>query len=142
MGLDTTHDAWHGAYSAFSRFRDKLAEAAGYTGHTNEHGQVMWDIDWGCIERTIGHDLLGRWPKMPVRPDGTEDPLLVLLAHSDCEGEIQPEFCAPLADRLEELLPLLEGDGGGHVGAYRDKTEQFIRGLRDAAEEGEPLGFH
>jgi hypothetical protein len=30
MGLDTTHDCWHGAYSAFMRWRRKLAEVAGY----------------------------------------------------------------------------------------------------------------
>jgi hypothetical protein len=24
MGLDTTHDAWHGAYSAFMRWREKV----------------------------------------------------------------------------------------------------------------------
>src|SRR5437016_2133419 len=29
MGLDTTHDCWHGAYSAFMRWRTKLAEVAG-----------------------------------------------------------------------------------------------------------------
>ena len=29
MGLDTTHDCWHGAYSAFMRWRQKLAEVAG-----------------------------------------------------------------------------------------------------------------
>lgn len=153
MGLDTSHDAWHGAYSAFNRWRDKLGEVAGYTYHHDVHdlsdGQIIRsvrmtpDIDWGCIEATIGHDLFGKWPSMPVRPDGTPDPLIVLLAHSDCEGEIQAEFCAPLADRLEELLPALgDEEGGGHVGSYREATERFIRGLRAAAEEGEPLGFH
>jgi hypothetical protein len=64
-----------------------------------------------------------------------------LLAHSDCEGEIQADICAPLADRLEELLPKLEGDGGGHVGSYREKTETFIRGLRSAASAGEAVVF-
>ena len=28
MGLDTTHDCWHGSYSAFAIWRKKLAEAA------------------------------------------------------------------------------------------------------------------
>jgi hypothetical protein len=157
MGLDTTHDAWHGAYSAFSRWRDKLAEVAGYTFHA--HGEpfklggtgmevmgtsrVLVDLDWGGIESVIGHDLFGRWPRIPVRHDGTPDPLIVLLAHSDCEGQIQSEFCGPLADRLEELLPLLgDEDGGGHVGSYAAKTETFIRGLRAAAEAGEDVEFH
>lgn len=30
MGLDVSHDAWHGAYSAFTRWRNCLAEDAGY----------------------------------------------------------------------------------------------------------------
>lgn len=143
MGLDTTHDAWHGAYSAFSRWRDKLAEVAGYTFSKDERGRAIVDIDWGNIETLIGRDLLGRWPAVPVRPDGTPDPLIVLLAHSDCEGEIQVEMLTPLADRLEELLPLLEGlEDGGHIGNYVEKTRTFIDGLRSAAEEGEPVGFH
>lgn len=29
MGLDCSHNAWHGAYSAFMRWRIKLAEVAG-----------------------------------------------------------------------------------------------------------------
>lgn len=152
MGLDTTHDCWHGAYSAFNRWRDKLAEVAGYTFHYDIHelseGTVMRsarqlvDIDWGGVEKTIGRDLFGSWPQMPVRPDGTPDPLIVLLAHSDCEGSIQAEFCAPLADRLAELLPLLgDEDGGGHIGSYAAKTKLFIAGLRDAGSRGERVDF-
>jgi hypothetical protein len=34
------------------------------------------------------------------------------------------------------------GDSGGHIGDYRDKTQQFIDGLRRAAAANEPLGFH
>jgi hypothetical protein len=29
MGLDTTHNCWHGAYSAFMRWRQEIAKAAG-----------------------------------------------------------------------------------------------------------------
>ena len=29
MGLDTTHDCWHGAYSAFMRWRQEIARIAG-----------------------------------------------------------------------------------------------------------------
>ena len=143
MGLDTTHECWHGSYSAFNRWRDTLAEVSGYTFHRNEHGQLMVDLDWGNAEATIGENLMGKWPRMPMRPDGTKDPLIVLLAHSDCEGEIQTRFCGPLADRLEELLPKLEGiDRGGHVGLMTEKTQTFIDGLRRAAAAGESVEFH
>jgi hypothetical protein len=145
MGLDTSHDCWHGAYSAFSRWRNKLAEVAGYSFFKAGEPPIYDTacLDWGCINNILGDDLLtGTWPRIPVRPDGTPDALIVLLAHSDCEGKIQADMCAPLADRLEQLLPLLEGDGGGHIGNYREKTQQFINGLRDAAANGEAVDFH
>lgn len=152
MGLDTTHDCWHGAYSAFTRWRNKLAEAAGYTFHHDveyfDTGKVFAtsrlspDLDWGSIEKVIGRDLFGKWPAIPVRPDGSPDPLIILLAHSDCEGELQHEFLDALADRLEELLPLLgDEDGGGHIGTYTDKTRTFIDGLREADRLGESVEF-
>lgn len=143
MGLDTTHDCWHGAYSAFSRWRDQLAEVAGYTFHEFEGGRKLVDLDWGGIESVIGRDLLGKWPSMPVRHDGTPEPLILLLAHSDCEGELQAEYLDALADRLTKLLPALEGvEGGGHIGSYVEKTQTFIDGLRRASAAGEDVGFH
>jgi hypothetical protein len=143
MGLDTTHDAWHGAYSAFNRWRDKLAEVAGYTFHEHENRRQLIELDWGGIEATIGRDLNGKWPAIPVRHDGTPDPLIILLAHSDCEGELQVEYLEALAGRLTELLPKVEGlEDGGHIGNYVEKTQTFIDGLRRAAEAGEPVGFH
>jgi len=119
MGLDTSHDCWHGAYSAFHRWRVKLAEVAGY----------------GNIDDYLGYGGDKDWP---------EDPLTVLLNHSDCDGEILSVDCTPLADRLEELLPALKlaGEGGGHIGSYEKKTTQFIMGLRDAAAAGEDVRFH
>ena len=139
MGLDTSHDAWHGAYSAFDRWRNKIAEVAGYAVWPvqNEHG-ILKDtvmIDWGHI---IEDNLMGKWEKPP------EDPLIILIAHSDCEGEIQTEHCHALADRLVGLLPDLanEQDVGGHIGNYVDKTKTFIEGLRRAANAKETLDFH
>lgn len=158
MGLDTTHECWHGSCSAFNRWRDKLAAVAGYTFHVQVEGRdwndpvrqpgfitgrLLVDVDWGNIEATIGRDLFGKWEKIPVRPDGTPDPLIILMAHSDCEGILQKEFLTPIADRLEELLPLLaDEEGGGHIGLYADKTRQFIKGLRLAAKRNENVGFH
>ena len=119
MGLDTTHDCWHGAYSAFHRWRTKLAEVAGLPpldSMTGFGGSRSWD---------------------------ESDPLTKLLSHSDCDGEIASADCDPLADRLTELLPLLpEGDGGGHIGDWREKTQRFIDGLRRAAAAGEDVEFH
>ena len=136
MGLDCSHDAWHGAYSAFHRWRIKLAEVAGYAIADLDYDGVKREtilVDWGHLQ----DKLYGDWDKTP------DDPLLILIAHSDCEGQINPPQLVALADRLDELLPELAkaGDGGGHIGNYAEKTKQFIAGLRWAAEENEPLLF-
>lgn len=133
MGLDTTHDCWHGAYSAFTRWRNKLAEVAGYKFY--KEGFIDRPlIDWGRITQD---NLCGLWDETP------KDPLLVLIVHFDCEGEIFPEQGEPLADRLAELLPLLPDDeGGGHIGNWKAKTQAFIDGLRAAAKADEPVEFH
>lgn len=132
MGLDMTHDAWSGAYSAFNQFRTKIAEVSGYREQW-EGGRFEVDDGEDTTESGI-YD--GNWKKPP------SDPILFLLLHSDCDGKIEPDHCRLLADRLEGLLPNLHGDGGGHLGDYRAKTERFIKGLREAAAAGEPLEFH
>jgi len=158
MGLDTSHDAWHGAYSTFMRWREKIAEVAGlpplrlmegfyvpldssiragagiptfYLGAAREDELVR-----GCIT-SIEAALPIKWSCL--KPSALHE----LLFHSDCDGEIPAESCRPIADELEKLIPLFpEGDGGGHIGIWREKTRQFVDGLRRAAAAGEPLGFH
>lgn len=139
MGLDTSHDCWHGAYSAFSRWRNALATAAGYELERVVYNGVPYDqpkrINW---EALTDANFQGEWERTP------EDPLVVLFAHSDCDGAIHPREAKVLADRLEELLPKLEalGEGGGHIGNYRDKTQTFIDGLRLAVASDESVRFH
>jgi hypothetical protein len=79
-------------------------------------------IKWGSLKPDILHELIN---------------------HSDCDGELRAEICAPLADRLEELLPLMPDEsGGGHIWSWRGVTQQFIDGLRMAAAAGEAVEFH
>lgn len=141
MGLDTSHNCWHGAYSAFSRWREQIAQVAGYkmmdpTPEEQAQGfhRPYPMIEWSGISDA---NLQGEWTRTPA------DPLVVLIAHSDCDGVIHPAQAGPLADRLAELLPLLpDGDGGGHIGDWRTKTQAFIDGLRSAAQAGEDVDFH
>lgn len=165
MGLDTTHGCWHGAYSAFSRWREELARKAGvpldlmegyYGFRAGSSESRVWDdaMEWsapreggplcGDYRGTMLHRYItnvSAW--LPIKWEALKPDILhVLLDHSDCEGEIAAADCGPLADRLEELLPLLEGDGGGHIGSYREKTQTFIDGLRLAASQNEAVEFH
>lgn len=126
MGLDISHDAWHGAYSSFTRWRHGLAKAAGY--------QVL-HVDWGHLPPDV---FSGDWGD--TQPD---DPLLYLIAHSDCDGVLSPDAASRLADRLEELLPNLPVEADlGHIGDWREKTQKFIDGCRLASTTGEQLEFY
>lgn len=147
MGLDTTHDAWHGAYSAFTRWRHAVAVAAGYRiipgsiqtiNGRPEYVHDYVDLDWDVFEEK---NYQGEWD----RPPG-DDPLLYLIVHSDCDGVIHPKEGRHLAGRLEQLAPKLDEDVFGWYRGYRRSlrglTEQFAAGLRKAAAADEDVEFH
>lgn len=142
MGLDTTHNCWHGSYGSFTRWRDELATLAGYTvrdptAEEREDG-VYWkviDLPW---DRFAEKNYLGDWDSPPG-----DDPLIYLLAHSDCDGHIHPHEGRHLADRLEQLLakmPSLTAHGCDDW--MQEKTRQFIDGLRAAVAANEDVLFH
>jgi hypothetical protein len=115
MGLDTTFDCWHGPYSSFNRFRRTICKAAG-----------MGDLD---SYKGFGGDK--EWPE--------NEPITILLDHSDCDGEITAKDCAPLADAMEELLPEL--DDSDPCLSDAKQAKQFIKGLRKAAKAKKPVEF-
>lgn len=141
MGLDTTHDAFHGAYSAFDRWRGEILKAAGGRGG---YGRCR-------KEPAQEGDREGWWYYGPGYSGETHPGLHILLCHSDCDGEISPEDCAKVADDLEALLPALEeslltaGDWeSGHIvryGGFMTVTKRFISGCLAAAKAGEALEF-
>ena len=157
MGLDTTHDCWHGAYSAFMRWRKKLAEVAGLPPLELMEGFYYFDGNGTlqavrCALKTwtmkpmdwLAESIEVLEQSLPIKWDCFKpDVLYELLSHSDCDGELAPELCGPLADRLEELLPLLpDEENWGHIGNWKEKTQAFIDGLRTAAAANESVGFH
>lgn len=112
MGLDTTHDCWHGGYGRFALFREAVAQAAGF----------------GSLYAYIGFGGDKEWP--------CDDPLVVLLNHSDCDGEIATEECAALADRLDAIAPAIPDPD------LRERCYQFAAGLRRADRAKEPVRFY
>jgi len=131
MGLDTSHDAFHGAYSAFNRFRQAVAAAMGGSWPPHKDPKLK-DTEW----------YWGRGFDEKTHPG-----LFVLMSHSDCDGVISPTDCELVANDLASLLPAIGemGRGSGHVesqGGYGAVTRQFIAGCRAAHAAGEDLEFH
>ncbi len=131
MGLDTSHDCWHGPYSSFNRFRREVAKAVGIDLEQME----------GFISRfaaPTGDPIA--WSSL------APDPIHLFLNHSDCDGSIEAKDCGPIADRLEAIVPTLEKqDAEKRLPAFLSHAEsarQFARGLRLAAERGENVEFH
>jgi hypothetical protein len=118
MGLDTTHGAWNGAYSAFNTWRTEVAKRVGIT-----------------LKEMQGFDGSKEWD--------TEHPLYPLLYHSDCDGELTPSECKKIADALTKIIDKTEDvQFGGHVGSFNDKTKTFIDGCLLAHSLNETIEFH
>ena len=138
MGLDISHDCWSGAYSAFARFRKELHKIAGYGDYNLVYKNDDVRIEGSTIpwNEFTTENYMGEWDTSP------NDPLLILLVHSDCDGIIPNEFVFHLATRLQQLLPMLSDEGTGHLSrGYKATAYKFIQGLLLAHEKGEDVEF-
>lgn len=139
MGLDTTHDCWHGPYSSFTLFRNELGRVAGYKVEPRKYASGFTSdtvvLDWDGIERANRGCYLGDWN----RPQS--DPLVYLIVHSDCDGVIHPAQGVPLAARLEELAHTYDQAIQVRHPWMVGKAAQFAAGLRTAAALGEDVEF-
>lgn len=150
MGLDCSHDAFHGAYSAFNRLRQAVAAAAGgsFPPHYVRDASLnpVTDPETGrVVARTDIPD--NRYTTGPGYTRDEAPGLHLFLMHSDCDGHIEPRMCAAVADDLERLLPAIEAaavDGEGHLkqqGGVAEALRGFIEGCRLAHSRGERLMF-
>jgi hypothetical protein len=144
MGLDVSHDCWHGAYSAFHRFRMELAKAAGIPlplmeGYQAREGHNFEYVTNPALKYWL--DLVLHY--LPIKWDHfRDDPLTILLDHSDGDGWIDRRDEIPLAKRLEELAPLLDSvESGGHLGNVGHAARTFAAGLRRAHEAKQRVEF-
>lgn len=151
MGLDITHGTWHGAYSAFHRWRTEIAKCLGIPLTLMEgFYQDKGSFDPFCLSKSMLkpynlalQEINDAFEHFPLLWDAFKpNPLHELLYHSDCDGIIEWEKCPAIADELEKLLPELEGkDLGGHIGNLAEKTRVFIAGLRLAHSKQENIEF-
>lgn len=125
MGLDTSHDAFHGSYGNFNRLRKAVARAIG--GSHSPHD-----------DKSLDEDL---WYSGEGYTEETHPGLFEFLSHSDCDGEIGPETCAKVAEELEAIIPLIEGDNAATAEVYRKYVARLAAGCRLAHSMGEPLTF-
>ena len=123
MGLDTTHNAWSGPYTAFHRWRRWVAKQEGipldlmegfyeweWEGDEDlmEHFKVLWKIDGN----SMCFDTLDAMKKFggPIPWSSVKTKLEPLLHHSDFDGEIIWEICKQLADCLQDIIDEVEDD--------------------------------
>lgn len=117
MGLDlyllveTDRDEGHArwSYGGFNRFRERLAEAAGL-GELGEYVGYGGDRPWPSVD---------------------DEPLVALLNHSDCEGEIWGWEAEGLGARLREVIEPWEEDDYDRLVGLRlaSMFERAARGL-------------
>jgi len=151
MGLDTTHGAWHGAYSAFNTWRMLIAQYAGYPplelmdGYYHENDFALLEMSFPKGDEIPMSRFRAIKKEFPIKWEGLKPSALqILLLHSDCEGDISPEDCKAIADALTELMEKIpeDLDCGGHIGNFREKTQTFIDGCMEAYKKNETLEFH
>lgn len=113
---DSRDDFIDWSYSSFHEFRSRLAISAGLGPLSN-------------------YRKAGGYKQFPS-PDN--EPIVHLLDHSDCDGELTPQQCAAVAPRLRELILGWDDD---HDTGYRWRAEKLAGMMDEAAKSGISLEF-
>ena len=121
MGLDTSHNCYHGPYSSFTDFRYALAD------------QIDIDLD----------DYIGYRGYRPTKYlDTIEHDIMPLLNHSDCDGILTVEECKRIANGLTNILDNFNEDINYSINNFKDKIIQFRDGCLEAIQNNEEVEFH
>ena len=120
MGLDTSHNAWHGAYSSFNRWRTILAKKMGFTLH--DMVGFGGDIEWSDELR--------------------DHPLYPLINHSDCDGELSVEECKLVRLGLDQKISEYNKSKDPADIEMVERCIQFRDGCLLAISRNEPIDFH
>lgn len=118
MGLDTTHNCWHGPYSSFNRFRRSL-------GHQIGINIDDYDGYGGTIHKLeeMKHDL---------KP---------LFNHSDCDGRLTVNECKSIVKGLNNILENFNSEIESDYN-FKEQIIQFRDGCFDAVSKKEMVHFH
>jgi hypothetical protein len=144
MGLGVSHGCFRGGYGQFQYFRRSLAEVVGIPLQVME-GYYDAD-DWmACaVGNLAGERLLRRLLEpLPVSWKAWEDdPITLLLNHSDCGGELRWQDAVAIAERLEEIAPqIVHLEDMRDDWNFKETALEFAAGLRLAAELEEDVTF-
>lgn len=167
MGLDTTHDCWHGPYSMFMRWREWVAAQVGiplrlmegFVDYEPDDEDRKWlNTQWrsspnGTVPMLLNAvDALAKTGGALSWSCFESDPLALLLHHSDCDGKLRWYDCRGIASRLVQIYRQskdndLLGHGGldyrrGCYDSMRRATLRFACGCLRAYKAREDVQFH
>lgn len=92
------------------------------------------------IAAHIGIDLMqmkGFGGEERAWPDPKDEPLVYLLHHSDCDGQLGYTECEAIAPRLAEIAPKIwdEDDPTAFIGLFhREKAEALVEAMNGVVE--------
>ena len=121
MGLDFRGADAHWSYGGFHRFRERIAKIV--------------NIDLNEME---GFTTDGTGMSFPLIE---EEPLVILLDHSDCDDDIHPEQLKLLAPRFEEVLNILKESVGEVLDYDCQEGFKLLKGMKECIENNERLQF-
>lgn len=113
MGIDFSHCDAHWAYSGFARFRKRIADEIGFPDYDSVSDTN--DPRFAAIKK---------------------DPLVFLLAHSDCDGHLTAKQCQKLAPRLREIVSKWPDDDND-----KGRALELCDGMKLAAKQNKKLEF-
>lgn len=142
MGMRATNDAWSGSCSGFNAWRNRIAIILGIGTKEFTYKGAMGFSKTMIVpnydeKAYTAKNYMGMWKSIP------EEPIMLLLAHSDCEGVLKVKHLKLIVQRLEEMLAYarLTLSNEPQFGFY-EETEKFIDGAKKCIEQNVQMEFH
>lgn len=148
MGLDTSHDAWHGGYGRFDRWRVWLAWQIGipldlmegFYDLGNHNPLALLNHKYPTGEELDMHELRKIFKYFPLKWSAFKpNALHSLLDHSDCDGYLNWSECKKISKELTKIISDLQETDDNKL--FLDETKQFLSGCNLAVRKKEKLIF-